>query len=51
MDKTQECVIFIMGCMALFQLMDQNFNSPILEAFFSNLDCFAMDRSIALKSA
>jgi hypothetical protein len=51
MDKTQERVIFIMGCMALFQLKDHVFNYPILEAFFSNLDCFAMDPSIALKSA
>jgi hypothetical protein len=39
-----------MGCMALFQLVDQNFNS-FIQAVFPNLDSFSMDPSIPLKIA
>jgi hypothetical protein len=50
MDTTQDCVIFIMGCMALFQIVDQIFNSPI-QALFLDLNSIAMDPSIAFQSA
>jgi hypothetical protein len=39
-----------MGYMALFQLVDQNFNS-FIQVVFPNLDFFAMDPSIPLKIA
>jgi hypothetical protein len=49
MDTTQDCVIFIMGCMALFHIVDQIFNSHV-QVIFLDLNSIAMDLSIALQS-
>jgi len=49
MDITQDHVIFIMGCMALFQIVDQIFNSHV-EALFLDLNSIAMDPFIALQN-
>jgi hypothetical protein len=49
MDTTQDHVIFIMGCMALFQIVDQIFNSHV-QALFLNLNSIAMDPSIPLQN-
>lgn len=49
MNTTQECVIFIIGCMTLFQLVDWIFNS-FIQALFLNLDFVTMDFSIAHKN-
>jgi hypothetical protein len=42
-------MIFIMGCMALFQIVDWIFNSHV-QTLFLDLNFIAMDPSIALQS-